>query len=80
MSRTYKDRFYCGYCDYDWEKQNNWGVGESGCRAFLKKYTNRKLRRYSKGVHRGFRSRHCDGDIADGGAYKKMFITVWDVW
>jgi len=80
MSRTYKDRFYCAYSNYCWEEQNSWGVGVSSARAFLKKYTNRKMRRFLKGNVRCSLGINKDAEISNGGAYKKMFVTVWDVW
>jgi len=67
MARTYKDRFYCAYCEHSYEEQIGWGVGCSGVKNYLKKYTNRKMRH-----HKGF--------IKSGGSYKRMFLTTWDVW
>ena len=66
MSRTHKDKKYRLYKQGDYDVFNNWGVGLSECREYLKKWTNRRMRR-------------CTGDIADGGAYKRMFTDVWDV-
>jgi len=71
MSKTYKDRYYCAYY-YEqnkdaWYELNSWGVGCSSCRKYLKRQTNRGLRRYK-------------GEVGQGGWYKKPFCTVWDVY
>ena len=57
MARTYKDRFYCAYCEHSYEEQIGWGVGCSGVKNYLKKYTNRKMRHH-KGFIKSITSKH----------------------
>lgn len=74
MSRTYKDRYYCAYF---WNQvregkvkepaANYYGVDASNRRRVVFKQTNKRMRKYK-------------GFIASGGAYRKMFADIWDVW